>query len=60
MMRLALMLYSLIGTTLGGSAVVVALTMGHDTLMPIVIAAAVGFAVAIPVTLMIAKRVSEM
>ena len=36
MLRLAGILYSLIGTTLAGSLVVVALVTGYDTLVPIV------------------------
>ena len=55
MMRLATMLYSLIGTTLAGSAVVVALVIGQDTLIPILWAAAIGFAVALQVSYVVAK-----
>ena len=42
MLRLAGILYSLIGTTLAGSLVVVALVTGYDTLVPIVTGAFVG------------------
>lgn len=56
MLRLASMLYSLIGTTLAGSAVVVALTMGQDTLRPILTAAAVGALLAVPVTWLVARK----
>ena len=49
MLRLAMILYSLIGTTLAGSAVIAALTMGYGTLQPILIAAALGAALAVPV-----------
>lgn len=59
MFRLAMMLYSLIGTTLGGSAVVVALVMGQDTLKPIVFAALIGFIMAIPATAVITKKIYE-
>ncbi|PTQ75625.1 CTP synthetase [Celeribacter persicus] len=59
MNRLAGILFSLISTTLMGTAVVVALTMGKDTLQPILISAAIGFVAAIPVTLYIAKKITE-
>ena len=57
--RLAGILFSLISTTLMGSAVVVALTIGQDTLRPILIAVAIGFIVAIPVTWGVAKKITE-
>jgi predicted PurR-regulated permease PerM len=59
MLRLASILYSLIGTTLAGSLVVVALTMGYDTLNPILMAAAVGFVAALPVTWLVAKAIQN-
>ncbi|MBW6418372.1 CTP synthetase [Celeribacter sp. PS-C1] len=59
MNRLAGILFSLISTTLMGTAVVVALTMGKDTLQPILIAAAIGFVIAIPVTWVVAKKIME-
>ncbi|WP_407495406.1 CTP synthetase [Pseudooceanicola sp. MF1-13] len=59
MLRLASMLYSLIGTTLAGSLVVVALVMGQDTLRPILIAAAIGFVAAIPVAYAVAKKLTS-
>ena len=58
MFRLASMLYSLIGTTLAGSAVVVALVIGQDTLVPIVSAAALGFVAALPVTYLVARKLT--
>lgn len=57
MMRLAQILYSLIGTTLAGSLIIVALVMGYTTLQPILIAAAAGFVVALPATWLIAKAI---
>ncbi len=57
MLRLAFILYSLIGTTLAGSLVIAALTMGQDTLKPILVAAAAGFLIAIPATWVIAKKI---
>lgn len=59
MNRLAGILFSLISTTLMGTAVVVALTMGKDTLQPILIAAAIGFVVSIPVTWFVTKKILE-
>jgi len=58
MIRLALLLFSVIGVSLAGSAIVVALTLGHDTLVPIVAAAAIGFAAAVPVTWVVARKLS--
>ncbi|QDC09072.1 CTP synthetase [Oceanicola sp. D3] len=58
MIRLALVLYSLIGTTLAGSCVVAALVMGQDTLWPILIAAALGAVLAVPVAFLVAKRLA--
>ncbi len=59
MIRLAFTLYSLIGTTLAGSLIVAALVAGCDTLWPIIISAAVGFVLAIPVSLYVAKQISS-
>jgi predicted PurR-regulated permease PerM len=58
MTRLMLTLFSMISTTLMGIAIVVSLTAGYDTLNPILISAAIGFVLAIPVSYMIAKRLS--
>ena len=57
MLRLASMLYSLIGTTLAGTAIIAALVMGQDTLQPILVAAIVGFVAALPVTYVIARKI---
>ena len=59
MMRLAMILFSLIATTLAGSAVVVSLTMGYDTLQPILIAAALGGLAAVPVTYFVARAMTS-
>lgn len=56
MLRLASIMYSIIGTTLAGSFIIAALTMGYDTLNPILIAAAAGFVLAMPVSVMVAKK----
>lgn len=59
MMRLASILYSLISTTIAGSFVIAALVTGYDTLHPILMAAAAGFVVALPVSWIIAKQITE-
>ena len=55
MLRLAGILYSLISTTLAGSAVIAVLVAGYGTLLPILVAAAVGAVVAVPVAWAVAK-----
>ncbi len=57
MTRLMLTLFSMISTTLMGVGIVIALTTGHDTLTPIVIAAAIGFVLALPVSWYVAKQI---
>lgn len=59
MTRLAGILFSLIATTLMGVGVVVALTIGKDTLQPILVSAAIGFVLSIPITWVIAKKITE-
>jgi predicted PurR-regulated permease PerM len=58
MTRLMMTLFSMIATTLMGVGVVIALTTGHDTLRPILLAAALGFAAAWPVSWYVARRLS--
>ncbi|WP_417249342.1 CTP synthetase [Celeribacter sp.] len=60
MTRLFGILFSLISTTLMGVGVVVALTSGMDTLRPILIAAAIGFALAIPVTWVVSRKLESL
>ena len=55
MTRLALLLFIFIGTTLAGSAMVAALAAGYDTTMPVIISAAVGAVVGIPISWFVAK-----
>jgi hypothetical protein len=57
MFRLASMLYSIFGTSLAGIGVIAVLTMGYDTLIPILGAAAVGAIIAVPAALLVAKRI---
>ena len=56
MFGLAGILYSLVATTLAGSAIVVALVMGYDTLVPLVVAAGIGFVAALPASYVIARK----
>jgi hypothetical protein len=52
-----MILYSMIGTALAGSAVVLVLTLGHVTLWPIIAAAAAGAALALPITWLVARQI---
>lgn len=56
MIRLAMILYSLISTTLAGTGIVAALTAGYGTLIPILVAAAIGAVAALPVSYLIARK----
>lgn len=58
MTRLMMLLFSVIATTLMGVLIVVALTMGYDTARPILIAAAIGFVIAWPVSWYVAKQLA--
>jgi drug/metabolite transporter (DMT)-like permease len=58
MLRLTSVLFSIVAPTLGGIGVIVALTTGNDTLQPILIGAALGAALAVPVSWVIAKKLS--
>lgn len=59
MSRLFLIIYTLAGPTLAGSAVVAALTMGLTTGRPIVLAAALGALVALPVAWVVARQIDS-
>ena len=59
MFRLASILFSMIATTCAGIGIIAALTMGYDTLYPILIAAAAGLVVALPVTWIVTKKIRE-
>ena len=58
MTRLTLVLFSMISTGLMGTAIVVALTMCMDTLTPILIAAGVGFMLAVPAGWLVARQIA--
>jgi hypothetical protein len=59
MFRLASILYALIGTTLAGSAMIAVLTAGYGTLVPILIAAALGAVIALPVSWFVARAIMQ-
>ena len=56
-MRLMMVLYSVIATAMAGTGVIAVLTVGYGTLWPIVIAAVVGAALALPVSWAIARQI---
>jgi putative flippase GtrA len=56
MIRLMLMLFAVVGTTLMGIGVVTVLTLRMDTAMPIIASAAAGFVLAIPISWFVAKQ----
>jgi len=58
MYRLALLLFVVIGASMAGILIVAALTMGLDTRTPIVWAAVLGFAAAVPVSYLVARQIS--
>ena len=58
MLRIALLIFSMIATTLAGSAIVVALTLGYGTLKPIATAAALGLVAAVPATWLVARQMA--
>jgi hypothetical protein len=57
MLQLARILYSVISTTLAGTAVIVVLVAGYGTLKPILMAAALGFVAAAPISWAVARRI---
>ncbi len=56
-MRLMMVLYSMIATAVAGSGVIAVLSAGYDTLWPILIAAAAGAVLALPVAWAVAKQI---
>jgi hypothetical protein len=59
MLRLTMMLYSLIGTTLAGIGMVAALTMGIVTAQALIVSAVVGFVLALPVSWLVARAILQ-
>ncbi len=60
MLRIASLIYTMASATLMGIFIVIALTAGYDTLKYVVIAAAAGAVVALPVSYYVAKAIKEM
>ncbi|PWE30548.1 CTP synthetase [Maritimibacter sp. 55A14] len=58
MIRLALPVFAMAATALMGIAVIAVLTAGYDTLRPILLAAAVGLAVSLPVTWAVVRKLT--
>lgn len=58
MSRLMLLIFSIASTTMMGIGIIITLVLGLDTLRPIVIAAALGFVLALPVSFLVAKQLS--
>jgi hypothetical protein len=56
-MRLMMILYSVIGTAMAGVGVIAVLTMGYDTLQPILVAAAAGALVGLPASWLVARQI---
>jgi hypothetical protein len=55
MIRLALVIYTLAATTLAGVGVVAVLSAGYGTALPIITAAVAGAALAVPVSIQVAR-----
>lgn len=58
MFRLASVIYAVASVTVAGIFVVAALATGYDTLVPILVAAGLGFVLAIPASWMIARNIN--
>jgi len=59
MFNLSLILHLFIGSTIAGRAMIAALTMGYDTLMPVMWSAIAGFVLSFPLSYLIAKKLYE-
>lgn len=59
MLPLLLILHIFIGSTLAGTAVIAALSLGYDTLTPILVTAAVGFVAGFPLSWIVAKKLQD-
>ncbi len=56
MLPLMLIVHIFLGSTLAGIAVIAVLVMGHTAVLPIVLAAAVGFVAAFPASYLVARK----
>jgi hypothetical protein len=59
MLRLAMILFAIIGTTLAGIGVVVVLTLGYFGVMPIIAGAAAGAVLGVPASWIVAGKLRE-
>ena len=59
MLRLGLLLYIFIGTTFAGSAMVIALVTGNDTLTPLLVSALVGAVAAMPAAWLVSRSLYQ-
>ena len=59
MIRLFSLIYTFVGATLAGSFIIAALTMNMVDARSIIVAAAVGFVAAVPVSWVVAKKLRE-
>lgn len=59
MLTLTSILYIFLGTTLAGSGMIVALTMGYGTMLPLLVSAGIGAVVAMPLSWVLAKKLSQ-
>jgi hypothetical protein len=60
MLRLAFIVHLFVGATLAGSAMVFALTMGWDTLQPLLVAALIGWLISLPASWYVAKQIRSL
>ena len=60
MIRLASILYSIIATTLSGTGVIAVLVIGYSTVTAILMAAAIGALVAVPISFMVAYKITHL
>ena len=59
MFRLSLLLFIVIGVTLAGIGVVIALSMGWYDTMPIIATAAAGAIIAVPLSWYVARQIKD-
>lgn len=57
--QLILIMHIFISSALAGSGVIAALSMGYDTLIPILIAAGAGFLLAFPVSWFVVREIRK-
>lgn len=60
MTRLMLIIFLIVSTTTVGVSMIAALTMGFDTLDPLLIAIGIGLVLAFPASWLIARRIEDL